>query len=118
MKLVIAVVVATLFVSGCQGRSSVGPPPSQVQEVEITMSEFKFEPATVEVNAGTVKFHFNNTGAIEHTALIPELSKGTPMVKPGTDVDVELELPAGTYDIVCDVPGHKEAGMVMTLVVK
>ena len=105
MKIVIAVVVATLFVAGCQGRS-VGPSPSEVQEVEITMSEFKFEPSTIEVKAGKVKFHFNNTGAIEHTAVIPELSKGTSMVKPGT------------YNIVCDIPGHKEAGMEMTLVVK
>jgi len=117
VKIVIAVVVATLFVAGCQGRS-VGPSPSEVQEVEITMSEFKFEPSTIEVKAGKVKFHFNNTGAIEHTAVIPELSKGTSMVKPGTDFDVELDLPAGTYNIVCDIPGHKEAGMEMTLVVK
>jgi uncharacterized cupredoxin-like copper-binding protein len=29
-----------------------------------------------------------------------------------------MDLPAGTYTVVCDVPGHKEAGMTMTLIVK
>jgi len=117
VRIVIAV-AAALLIAGCQGRQSSAPPAPPLQEVEISMSEFKFEPSSVEVKAGTVKFHFNNTGAVEHTALIPELSKGTPMVRPGTDFDVEFDLAPGTYSIICDVPGHKEAGMQMTLVVK
>jgi plastocyanin len=117
VRIVIIAIAAVLLVAGCQGRQSSTPPAPQ-QEVEISMSEFKFEPASVEVKPGKVKFHFNNTGAVEHTALIPQLSKGTPMVKPGTDFDVEFDLAPGTYTIVCDVPGHKEAGMQMTLVVK
>jgi uncharacterized cupredoxin-like copper-binding protein len=122
VRIVIAV-AAALLLAGCQGSQSgapSGPAPSatQRQDVQITLSEFKFQPAIVEVQAGPVRFHFNNTGAVEHTMLIPELSKGTPMIKPGTDFDLDLDLPAGTYHVVCDVPGHKEAGMEMTLVVK
>ncbi len=41
-------------------------------------------------------------------------------VNPGETVDIVI--PAGTapgtYDFYCNVPGHKEAGMVGTLIVK
>lgn len=117
MRIVFVVIAAALLAAGCQSRSA-GPAPSASQQAEVSLTEFKFEPSTVTVNAGKVLFHFTNNGAVEHTVLIPELSKGTPMIRPGVDYDVELDLPAGTYDVICDVPGHKEAGMTMTLIVK
>ena len=39
----------------------------------------------------------------------------TMTVNPG-QTKVELfDLPAGTYSLICDIPGHKDAGMVATL---
>ena len=34
---------------------------------------------------------------------------------PGETKEVSVNLPAGTYTFICDVPGHEEAGMVGTL---
>jgi len=82
------------------------------------MSEFKFEPATAEVPAGKVTVVIANTGAVEHNFVIPRLEKGSEAVRAGARAELELDLKPGTYEVVCDVPGHKEAGMTMTLVVK
>ena len=31
---------------------------------------------------------------------------------------IDLNVPAGEYEFVCDIPGHTEAGMVGTLIVE
>jgi uncharacterized cupredoxin-like copper-binding protein len=39
-------------------------------------------------------------------------------IRAGQTVMVQADLKPGTYNVTCDVAGHKEAGMVMQLVVK
>ena len=60
-----------------------------------------------------------NTGAALHNFSIDSLKIDVD-VNPGETVDIVI--PAGTapgtYDFYCNVPGHKEAGMVGTLIVK
>lgn len=82
------------------------------------MSEFKFAPASVQVKPGAVRFVVKNAGVIGHTFVIEGLKKGMPEIAPGREVALEVEVKARTYEVICDIPGHKEAGMVMTLVVK
>jgi uncharacterized cupredoxin-like copper-binding protein len=91
-----------------------------VQEIEVRMSEFRFEPATIEVRRGKVKFKLKNTGFVEHDFVIPQLGLRSPVVAPGQEKEWEVEIKAqpGEYRIDCDIPGHREAGMVGTLVVK
>ena len=36
-------------------------------------------------------------------------------VNPGQTKVETYDLPAGTYSLICDIPGHKEAGMTATL---
>ena len=36
-------------------------------------------------------------------------------VNPGQTKVETYDLPAGTYSLICDIPGHKEAGMAATL---
>ena len=56
-----------------------------------------------------------NKGAAEHDFSIPDLNILTDMIAPGSSVSVKVKAPAGTYQYICTVPGHKEAGMVGTL---
>jgi nitrite reductase (NO-forming) len=86
--------------------------------VELKLSEFKFAPPRVEVKAGKTTFKLVNTGVVEHNIVFPKLGKGTGAIKPGQTGSIEVTLPAGTHQAVCDIPGHKEAGMVMTVVAK
>jgi uncharacterized cupredoxin-like copper-binding protein len=39
-------------------------------------------------------------------------------VSPGDTGSATINAPAGTYEYYCNVPGHREAGMVGTLTVQ
>ena len=143
MKMAVLVMAATLLLAACGGRSAQQPPaaqpspeaqaptpqatpaeqaqpaaPAGEEEVRIKMTEFKFEPTTIEVKAGKVKFELENAGAVEHSFVIVGTDKKLEAVQPGKSGELEVDLKPGTYQIECDIPGHKEAGMTMTIVVK
>lgn len=98
-----------------------GPAPAAAAgTIEITAEEFAFEPSRIEVAVGeTVRIKLRNEGVLSHNLTIKKLgveigtiqsdATGTARFRPQNP---------GTYRIVCTVPGHSEAGMTGTLVVK
>jgi nitrite reductase (NO-forming) len=87
------------------------------QEVTVTGHDIYFDPAEVHIKAGKVKFILPNEGAAQHDFSIDELGIQVDM-PPGSTQELEADIPAGTYEFYCNVPGHKDAGMVGTLVVE
>jgi uncharacterized cupredoxin-like copper-binding protein len=99
----------------------------QAAELKVVATDLKFGPNTLKAKVGQpLKVVLENKGVIEHdlafvglkatSNLSPDLK--TPMVKPGQTASIELTPTAkGTYEFVCTVPGHKEAGMRGTLTV-
>ncbi|MEC8945898.1 MAG: cytochrome C oxidase subunit IV family protein [Chloroflexota bacterium] len=82
--------------------------------------EFAFAPATVELSAGeSVQLIFDNKGTIAHDFAIPELGFAIESTDAGQSGSGTLAVPAtpGTYDFICSIPGHKEAGMVGQIVI-
>ncbi|MBI3915106.1 MAG: cupredoxin domain-containing protein [Chloroflexi bacterium] len=121
---------------------STVPVKSGPQEVTLEVAEFKYQPATVQVEVGRpVKVTMRNMGTIEHDWSIMEIpataiksSAQSPMghdmgggnqpelhmvVAMGQMAQMEFTpTRPGTFQFYCTVAGHKEAGMVGTLVVK
>jgi uncharacterized cupredoxin-like copper-binding protein/mono/diheme cytochrome c family protein len=97
------------------GEAPSGPPASGVT---ITMKDILFDPNTATIPSNTaVTIHVVNEGASLHNFSMPDQGVSVD-VEPGQSADVEIPaLPAGDYSFDCDVPGHKEAGMVGTLTV-
>lgn len=87
------------------------------EEVTITGHDIYFDPSELTIKAGKVTFNLPNDGAALHNFSIDALGIKVDM-PPGTTQTVEADIPAGTYEYYCDIPGHKEAGMVGTLVVE
>jgi uncharacterized cupredoxin-like copper-binding protein len=87
-------------------------------QTKITAKEFTFSPKTITAPAGTVQFVVTNAGAVEHTFVIDALKVKSPTIKPGQAATVSVNLKPGSYQVYCDVPGHKELGMVSTISVK
>lgn len=87
-----------------------------VQEFSVTSGYLFFKPSTIKANANQpVKITFTNTGM--HDFTIDELGvkvdlKGTRGVASFTPTK------KGTFTYYCGVGGHKEGGMVGTLVVE
>lgn len=82
--------------------------------------DFKFTPATITVKVGqTVNITFKNEGVLEHSYVIPGANVSLTGVQAGQTATATFVAPAaGEYEIHCDVAGHKEGGMVGTLIVE
>ncbi len=83
----------------------------------ITLSEFKIE-GDLSVPEGDVELDVTNAGSVEHNLVVTDLEKQTPNIAGGSSAKLALSgLKAGTYEVYCAIPGHKDAGMVANLVV-
>ena len=91
-----------------------GPGSPQV----VTSFDIYFEPKEVTIPANTdVTFDLPNDGVTPHNFSIDELGVDVDLA-PGATEQTVINAPAGTYEYYCNVPGHKQAGMVGTLVVE
>lgn len=135
--LISLLLLVSLALAACSGR------PSGPTEIVVKAEALKFSPATIEVTAGTpVKLTFENVDSVDHDLSVMEFSMAkmgaTAEPMAGHDMGSMTEEPdlhivaamgakssleftptqPGTYEFLCTVPGHKEAGMVGTLIVK
>lgn len=112
--------LAALLLVACGGgggQQGGGPEGPTAGAVTVTEHEWVIEmPA--EVQAGQVTFTIRNTGAIEHNFVIKETGQRLDGIEPGQSKTLTATLAAGTYTIVCDIPGHEEAGMKATVSAK
>ncbi|MBI4277141.1 MAG: cupredoxin domain-containing protein [Armatimonadetes bacterium] len=116
LLLTLTVSVARLGVVMIQPASSGQAP---IQVVQVEMKEFTFTPKALVARPGQVKISVVNKGMIEHNLVVPALRNvTTKAVPPGKSAALDLTVGPGTHQIVCDVPGHREAGMVATLTVR
>jgi uncharacterized cupredoxin-like copper-binding protein/mono/diheme cytochrome c family protein len=84
----------------------------------VTSFDIYFEPTEVTIPANTdVPFTLPNDGAAAHNFSIDELGVSVDQA-PGSTQETVINAPPGTYEYYCNVPGHKAAGMVGTLVVE
>ncbi|HEU0115987.1 MAG TPA: cupredoxin domain-containing protein [Thermomicrobiales bacterium] len=89
------------------------------QTYTITAKDIFFDPKTLTIPANTdVTIHLPNDGASPHDFSIDALKISVALPVGEKDKTVTINAPAGTYQYYCNVPGHKEAGMVGTLTVK
>lgn len=93
---------------------------NQATEVKLDMNEFAYSMKEIKVHAGeTVHFVLTNSGKIEHDINSEELNLDKD-VEPGKTESFDWTAPtkAGTYQMICDKPGHKEKGMTLNLIVE
>ena len=101
----IAVAVAT---DRPDGGGSAGPVP-------VSLTEFAISPSAI---TAETTLAVTNNGAMAHDLVIVGTGIETPMLNPGQSASLDVSaLAAGTYEVICSVGGHKEAGMVGTLTV-
>ena len=125
-------ILSSLILSGC---AASGAPATTIR---VSMTDFAFLPSTVAVPAGEeIALTVTNNGAVAHSFAIMKLGHeissqghfgatdranvlwGLEPVSPGATSLSTFTAPAesGEYQIVCDIAGHFEAGMVGRLIV-
>lgn len=97
---------------------SLGPP-DLVLEAHAGMPEkdFQLHPDPVRVPVGSVvELRIGNAGSSAHTFTIHEYDVDTGMMSPGEERTLAFRADkAGSFEIMCDVSGHYQAGMKATL---
>ena len=112
-SLLVGVVV---LVGGGDDSGSSAAPGSGVR---VSMTEFAFDPDPIVLSGDDKAVTVVNDGAVPHDFVVPELGKGTPDLPAGAELTIDLsDQPAGTYEVICDITGHREAGMVTRLVIE
>jgi uncharacterized cupredoxin-like copper-binding protein/mono/diheme cytochrome c family protein len=97
---------------------AAGEAPDAATSQNVTSFDIYFEPTEVTIPADTdVPFTLPNDGVTLHNFSIDELGIDVD-IAPGATEEVVINAPAGTYEYYCNVPGHKAAGMVGTLIVE
>lgn len=143
--LIVSLWLLMMVVVGCSS-GGADEADGSVQEVTLTAEDIKYDKTQLEVVAGRpVRLTLQNEGALEHDFSVmdihlsgeahaseeeseehmmdmehldeePELHAAA---MPGMDNTLEFTPEeAGEYEYFCTVPGHKEAGMHGTLIVR
>lgn len=117
---------AALLLAACSSGASKGPEGpavgSTVQSsaaagpIAIKETEFAIGPANVTSTGGIVTFQVTNAGAIEHDFTIRDKAGTTvgqiPILAVSESKPLRVTLAAGTYQMICTLPGHATAGMM------
>ncbi len=119
-KVAVALTAGLLLGVAACGASNGGGPPANA--IKVTMTEFKFDPASIDAKAGTITFFVVNGGTISHDMIIRDAGGnrlgGSDLLSAGDSATVTLNnVAAGTYTYFCDQPGHEQSGMHGTLTV-
>jgi plastocyanin len=119
----LAVAIATVAVlAGCGGGGGGGGSPQPAGSTKVTMTDFKFDPSTLNATHGKAVFFLVNSGAVSHDMIIQDSAgnrvAGSELVSAGDSFVFTVDnIAAGTYTFICDQDGHKALGMLGTLTV-
>lgn len=107
----VGIVAATRDKSGGGGAAA-----TKASTSNVTLKEFSIA-GDLTVAPGNVTFNVSNAGTTEHNFAI-QGDGTTPNIASGKSATLAANLKAGTYTVLCTIPGHADAGMKATLNVK
>ena len=94
--------------------------------VDLSATDYKFNPSDPTVKAGQVTFNEKNDGQTTHSLEIEDVTPGHDQrlngdngeVAPGQSGTLTVNLKPGKYEFYCPIPGHKQLGMQGEITVK
>jgi uncharacterized cupredoxin-like copper-binding protein len=98
------------------GEDQAPAPAEDAGEIHVQATEMAFTPAEFDLAAGeTVNITVANDGQLFHDFVLDEAGVHLNL-DPGEQARAALTLAEpGTYEAICTVTGHAEAGMVLTI---
>ena len=116
--------VLAVAAAGCGGGSTESSEPASEtprQTFTVELSEFKLDPATIEVSeAGTYRLEAVNSGSADHALEVEggDVEEETETIPPGQSATLTVALEDDTtYELYCPIGGHADQGMKGSVVV-
>lgn len=110
--------VALVLVACSGGGDKATSTPSAAGTVDVSMTSFKYTPSSFSFKAGnTVTFNLKSTD-IPHTFTVKDLGIDW-LIEPGKPQTMTAPMSkAGTFRVICTIPGHEGAGMSASFTVR
>ena len=122
LRTVFAALVAIFALSACGGGTSAPAQtiPSDAGLIVKNVKSIRFDKSEYSAAAGNVKVVTVNEDTVRHTLLIIKDGVKVPnfklVVAEEGAIDVgEINLAAGSYTLICDVPGHQNMKATLTV---
>src|SRR3954452_12410021 len=107
---------------GAQASTNAGGAGGGGQTVDLTATDYKFDPSDPSVKSGNVTFNLKNEGQTTHSLEIEDVNgqdqELESEVSAGQSGQLTVNLPPGKYEFYCPVSNHKELGMEGEVTVK
>jgi plastocyanin len=99
------------------GASPMASPSAGGDEITVVAKDIEFDQDEIRVPADTdITITLKNEGVLEHDFAVEELDFLIGPLSGGESDSDTLNAPAGEYEFICTIAGHKEAGMVGKLI--
>lgn len=122
LRTIFAALIAVFALSACGGGSSAPAEtiPSDAGLIVKNVKSIRFDKSEYSAAAGNVKVVTVNEDTVRHTLLIIQDGVKLPnfklVVAQEGAIDVgEINLAAGSYTLICDVPGHQNMKANLTV---
>jgi FtsP/CotA-like multicopper oxidase with cupredoxin domain len=112
-----ALLIPALFLMVPSKQAQVAAPPapaaaSAPEQVVLTVSEWSFLPSSLQLAIGQpVTLVLDNTGQLDHDLTVPALGVALTARAGKSASQTVTPTKEGTFELLCSIPGHKEAGM-------
>ena len=120
--LMMAAVVAMMVAIGAVGVAAVAGGSSSesaaadaTTTVNVTLTEFAVDFSPTAVAPGNVVLNITNAGSAIHNLVVPSIDKRIDDIPAGASVLLDLGYVDEDLEMICEIPGHLEAGMKNTL---
>jgi len=121
MSTVVLGVVAIVAMSKSDSDGTSGASPAETVSaatIVVDIKEFSITMSPSAVRPGDVTFEIRNSGAVPHDFVITKLDIHSSLLNSGaSETIVAKNVVAGTYEVICTVAGHADAGMKATFTV-
>ena len=122
LRIALAVTPVALLASCSSGSSTPAETlPAQVDVQVNAVASLKFDKAEYgTVKAGDLVFGYSNQDSVRHTLILAKDNVKVPNFKlvieqKGSNDSGTVSLEAGTYTLLCDVPGHSNMKATLTV---
>jgi plastocyanin len=115
---VLALACAVLFVIiGVNDNEGGTSAPSAATTIDATLSEFAIDLSATEVAEGG-SIEVTNAGTMVHNLAVTGTENRTANLNGGDTATLSLAgLAPGSYELLCEIPGHASAGMVVNVTI-
>jgi len=122
LRTVFAALIAISALSACGGGTSAPAEtiPADAGLVVKSVKSIRFDASEYSATAGEIKVAFSNEDTVRHTLLVVQDGVKVPdfklVVAEKGALDVgNINLAAGSYTLICDVPGHQNMKANLTV---